>query len=738
MRHWAKVVCVCVWMCLAAPVWATIFGSVRGVVHDSQHLPIAGAKIVLSARDSQWRKSALSNRFGEFSFEAVPLGRYTLRISHPGFATVTAQVTVESGGAPILHFELPIKTARQTVTVSAASAPINPQSSTTETLLSGRQIQDTPGAFRTNSLAMITDYVPGAYIVHDMLHIRGGHQVSWQVDGVPVPNTNIGSNIGPQFDPLDVDYLEVQRGGYSAAYGDRTYGVFNVVPRTGFEGNRFGEFVTSYGSLNQTNDYLSFGSHTDRFAWYASLNGNRSDFGLDPPVAQVIHDAENGFGGFTSLIFNATPNDQLRLVSSLRQDYFQVPNTPGQQVAGIRDAQAEDDAFVNFSWVHTAGPGLMLVVSPFYHFNRAHYIGGPNDLPYSPQSDRGSQYAGGEATLRVTRGPNSAELGLESFAQRDNSLFSITANADPATTIAQRERLWGSVNAVYAQDQFRATRWLTFNGGLRYTHYSGSVVENAVNPRIGVAIALPRVHWVLRGFYGRYYQPPPLETVGGPLLAFAFQQGFGFLPLRGERDEEWEVGLGIPWRGWTFDFDHFHNRAANFLDHDELGNSDIFFPLTTAGARIQAWEATVRTPRLFRRLQAHLAFSNQMAQGFGAVTGGLTDFSPPPGGYYYLDHDQRNTLSTGFTFLLPWRGLISADYLYGSGFLNGDGPAHLPGHQTLNFSIEKRLTSAVSLDLTAINVSGARYLLDNSNTFGGTHFDAPRQIILSLRYNFHF
>ena len=46
---------------------------------------------------------------------------------------------------------------------------------------------------------MITDYTPGAYVVHDQLHIRGGHQVSWLLDGVPVPNTNIASNVGPQF-----------------------------------------------------------------------------------------------------------------------------------------------------------------------------------------------------------------------------------------------------------------------------------------------------------------------------------------------------------------------------------------------------------------------------------------------------------------------------------------------------------------------------------------------------------
>ena len=46
--------------------------------------------------------------------------------------------------------------------------------------------QDTPGADRTNSMAAITDYVPGAYMVHDMLHVRGGHQFSWMIDGVPV------------------------------------------------------------------------------------------------------------------------------------------------------------------------------------------------------------------------------------------------------------------------------------------------------------------------------------------------------------------------------------------------------------------------------------------------------------------------------------------------------------------------------------------------------------------------
>ncbi len=78
------------------------------------------------------------------------------------------------------------------------------------TFVDREQIERTPGADRTNSLAMITDYVPSAYLAHDQLHIRGGRQVSWLMDGVPVPNTNIAGNVGPRIDPKDVDYCIVR------------------------------------------------------------------------------------------------------------------------------------------------------------------------------------------------------------------------------------------------------------------------------------------------------------------------------------------------------------------------------------------------------------------------------------------------------------------------------------------------------------------------------------------------
>ncbi|HEY2646963.1 MAG TPA: TonB-dependent receptor, partial [Candidatus Acidoferrales bacterium] len=371
---------------------AEIFGNVHGVIHDPQHRPIKDAEVDLKAQHSDWMQHQKTNENGEFDFSAVPLGEYTVTVTSAGFQTASQTLIVTSGSAPVLHFPLELAGINQNTVVTGEPVTASVDSVTPTTLLSRQMIQDAPGADRTNSLAIITEYVPGSYITHDQLHIRGGHQVSWLVDGVPIPNTNIASNVGPQFDPKDVDYMEVQRGSYDADYGDRTYGVFNVVPRTGFERNKECDLVASFGNFYQTNDQINCGGHTERFAYYGSFSGNRSNLGLQPPTPTVLNDAENGVGGFGSLIYNLDPKDQLRFVISARKDYYQIPVSSGQIneifgtpgaifitpitpcappsptcsiPAGIfqSDGQHEADTFVNFTWVRTLSPTSLLTVS---------------------------------------------------------------------------------------------------------------------------------------------------------------------------------------------------------------------------------------------------------------------------------------------------------------------------------------------------------------------------------------
>jgi len=722
----------------AVAVWAAVFGAVRGVVHDPDHRPVPDAQVVVKSASSDYSQKLATDSDGAFEASTLPVGAYTVTVMRDGFATSIQQVVVASGSAPVLHFQLALGARQEQVSVSEAAPTVNPEQMTPTTIIGRSEIAATPGADLSNSLRAITDYVPGAWVTHDQLHVRGGHQVTWALDGVPIPNTNIASNVGPQIDPKDIDYLESQRGGYSSAYGDRTAGVFNAVPRTGFELNNEGELFTTFGAFHQTNDQINFGSHTAKFAYFGSLNGNRSDYGLETPGPDVLHDRVWGLGGMGTLIYNLDTNNQFRFVTSLRRDEYQIPNDPQAQAAGVRDEERERDALANFSWVRTLRPGLLLTVSPFYHFNRANYDGDPNDVPVSATQHRESQYGGAQIALNAVTSRHNASAGVYGFGQRDDEFVHLIANDGSGLAAAQDRLSTGHLEAGFLEDQFKAFSWLTLTAGVRLTHFSGAISENAASPRLGAAIRIPHLNWVFRGFWGEYYQAPPLSTVSGPLLDLAVSQGLGLIPLRGERDQEHQFGVTIPVRGWAVEVNDYHQRARNYFDHNAIGNSNVFFPITIDGARLYGWEFTVRSPRIAGRGSAYVTYAYAHAEGSGAISGGLTDFSPPASGYFQLDHDQRHTLHTGFSFRFPWQTTGGADLYYGSGFTDGssDVPAHLQKHTTFDFSLSKAIGEKLTLSVTALNLLNRRFLLDNSQTFGGTHYAEPRQIYVQLRYRF--
>ena len=754
-----KVLASAAFLLIASTAFANVYGALRGVVHDPQHRPLQNAMVMLHAKSSEWAKSVTTDASGEFQFNAVPLGDYSVSVASQGFAQTAQNVTVISGTVPVLHFQLRLAERNEKLVVSASPAVVATDSATPTTLVSRADIEHTPGADRTNSMAMITDNVPGAYVTHDQLHIRGGHQTSWLVDGVPVPNTNIASNIGPQFDPKDIDYVEINRGSYGAEFGDRTYGVFNVVPRSGFERNNQAEVVLSAGNFYQTNDSFSFGSHTQRFAYYGSVNGNRSDLGLQTPISKVVHDSANGYGGFASLILNADPSNQLRLVTSLRKDYYQIPydpfpndlengSIPGNNFMsqypsiGLRDGNHESDALVNFSWVHTFNSKVLLTVSPFYHRNVANYDSSPADVDLATTDHHTSTYAGGQISFSADVAKNNLQAGFYGFHQNDSQFFGLIFNdGSNRAPLVERDRASGVSGAFFLDDKFKPFSWLTLTAGMRPTHFSGGMTENAISPRFGATLNVPRLHWTFRAFYGHYFQAPPLLTVSGPLEEFCQTSNCGFLPLLGERDEEHQFGVTIPYRGWILDVDNFQTNARNFFDHSCIG-SGLCLPITIDGAKIRGWELTLRSPRIANRGQIHLAYSNQVADGKLPITGGFTNFAPPTP-LFALDHDQRNTLNVGGDVSLPWRSYASTNIYYGSGFSNafqgqpypGD---HLPQHTTFDLSVGKDFGERVSASLNALNVANRRVELDNSQTFGGFHWNNPREIFVELRYRFHY
>jgi hypothetical protein len=754
------------------PAFATVFATVHGVVHDPQHRPIAGATITLQAADSAFVLHGTTNGDGEFELPEAPIGVYRLTVEAHGFTTETQTISLASGTNPVLHFMLSVGSVTQSVVVEGAS---NAGDTVTPTVLITRQmIDETPGADRTIGTEMITDYVPAAYMTHDMLHMRGGHQTSWLIDGVAIPNTKIASNVGPQIDPKDIDSLETLSGSYDADLGDRTYGMFNVLPRNGFAFNRDGELTLYGGSLYTGEAQLSLGDHSEKTAWYASATGSRSNYGLATPVPTIYHDATNSESGFVSILHNQTPRDQLRLNGQFREDYFQVPYDPSQTdyectsgyycSYGLRDGQTERDAFAIANWVHTFSPRALVSVAPFYHLNQSDYDSRPTDLPAATTWNQNSNYAGAQVDGRMDAGWNTFSGGLYSFWQKEGDLFGVTDNTTSPPTVYTNEPANANAGLVefYVGDHLRLGQYVTLLGGERFSIYRAWLNESATYPRIGMTVRIPKLNWVLRGFYGHFFQPAPILTVSSSVLNYASNLGGGenaFTPIPSERDEEQQFGIEIPYRGWMLNIDTFKNRVNNFLDHSNLGESNMYFPIAVDGALVRSWEMTLHSPELWQRGQFYVTYSNQIAQQRGNIIGGFTCSNPSDPAcdlepqYISLDHDQRNTLNTGFSANLPLHTWFASNVYYGSGFSNGLacsvpsscpndsspylGP-YLPVHTTFDSSIGHAIGERWKLSVTAINVTNHRVLLDNSITIGGFHYNDPRMIAAEAKYRFHF
>ena len=91
MRKYVVILLAVVLLAFAPLARATIFGSVRGIVHDPQHRPIADADVKLQSATSDFSLTAQTDQNGEFTFNPVAVGDYTVTVSHSGFAKRSAE-----------------------------------------------------------------------------------------------------------------------------------------------------------------------------------------------------------------------------------------------------------------------------------------------------------------------------------------------------------------------------------------------------------------------------------------------------------------------------------------------------------------------------------------------------------------------------------------------------------------------------------------------------------------------
>ena len=251
-------------------------GAVEGRVVDSvSGAPIPGANVLVPG--SLWRTT--TNDRGVYHLRGVVPGRYAVRIAVIGFESVTVPVDVHADSTSHVNVGLRkavVELAEVAVTAGAgAEKPGDTPAS--EAVISRNEIVNRDVLTVDQALS----YVPGVILNNTDIDIRGstgiaggnGSRVMVMLDGHPVLSGDGESVDFSALPLLNVDRIEVVKGGYSALYGSNALGgVVNVLTMP------VDQSSTAMGSTTDTTTcQASTDSPTDPSATRASSSSDHNE-----------------------------------------------------------------------------------------------------------------------------------------------------------------------------------------------------------------------------------------------------------------------------------------------------------------------------------------------------------------------------------------------------------------------------------------------------------------------------
>ena len=164
----------------------TFRGGISGVVTDSSGGAIPNATVTATADETGLVHTTISSSAGEYGFQDLPLGSYTVSTENAGFQPLIVKGVMVNGGVIYaLPLKLSISAVSTTVEVSAAALALDTQSSV-QNSGGGRvqSLQDLP--LDSRDLKKIVGVIPGFAGYSGVLGSVNGarsNQTNWQIDG---------------------------------------------------------------------------------------------------------------------------------------------------------------------------------------------------------------------------------------------------------------------------------------------------------------------------------------------------------------------------------------------------------------------------------------------------------------------------------------------------------------------------------------------------------------------------
>lgn len=342
--------------------------------------PAGGATV--TAVGSNLRLQTKTGADGTFAF-SVPIGTYNVDVAG-SVGRSSLRVDVPSGGARITVALTNLKEIGRTSVT--AHPPV--QGSGTDLNLNGDLLTRSPA---NGSLSALLIQLPGAARgANGVVHINGDHgDINYIVDGVQIPQ-ELNRDIGSEFDPNDIAFIEALQGAYSAQYGERFASVLNINTRNG---SGPPGFTTQFngGSFFHVDTDVAYHANVGKGSFIVATRNESSERGLDPPNPNSPHDrfsSTNQFLRFTQ----PTGKDFLNLTVSHAYQTYQIPNDINSGgPATTDDNETQDDLVASLQYRHPIGDRGSLSFGPSYKRSRIRDFGDPaNDFAFGAANNPGA------------------------------------------------------------------------------------------------------------------------------------------------------------------------------------------------------------------------------------------------------------------------------------------------------------------------------------------------------------
>jgi hypothetical protein len=243
----------------------TASARLQGTIVDKSQAVIGDkAEVTLTNKDTGFSRTTKTNNTGEYRFESVPAGVYTLKVTAPGFSNAEAKnVSILVGTTATQNFTLTPGAVSETVEVTAAAPLVDQTKTDVSTNITPEQITDLPLIGRDiGDLAYLAPGVKAAdsydptknrYAILSV-NGEGGRNINVTINGVDNKDNTVGGPV-MQLPAEAVQEFQISTQRFSAVNGRSSGAAINVITKSGtnnIHGSAFGFFREQAFNADQT------------------------------------------------------------------------------------------------------------------------------------------------------------------------------------------------------------------------------------------------------------------------------------------------------------------------------------------------------------------------------------------------------------------------------------------------------------------------------------------------------